>query len=102
MIIDHGVPEHKYFAIAVPRGTAPKISEENPTPGITLKNPKSFEKQKVVMIDKWVMTIDDLYYANAFCLLTYGVSSKILHNYMKGKFSNLKEIEFLLLKKVTE
>ena len=101
-LIFHGIPQHDYFAIAVPQPWLKKSSDRSGDT-VILKDPKSSTEKRCEIMDMWTFTLDEFSNMNGFSLLTYGIPAAKMANILKTKYPEINDnnvVRFILLKKL--
>lgn len=101
MIINHGIPKHNFFCIALPEESESKFDRINNNQVIKLKDPKSNELFKAEIHDIWKFPIHFL--PDGLTKLVYGITGEQLRNVMLKKYPEFQKttnVEYLLLKKL--
>lgn len=106
-MIEHGIPTHKFFAIAQPPSVVMptvKILDENyKKPILDLQDPNSKQKYRAELQDTWTIDINQFEAMNSFVLLCYGLTARKLSNQLQKKYPEIEQtqkVRFLLLKKI--
>ena len=101
-LIFHAIPQHDYFAIAVPQPWLKKSIDSNGDT-VILKDPKSATEKRCEIVDMWTFDLDDFSKMNGFSLLTYGIPAAKMVNILKTKYPEINDknlVRFILLKKL--
>jgi len=101
-LIFHAIPQHDYFAIAVPQPWLKKSINNNGNT-VILKDPKSSTEKRCEIMEMWTFTLDEFSMMNAFSLLTYGIPAAKMVNILRAKYPEINEsnvVRFILLKKL--
>lgn len=106
-MISHGMPDHPFFAIAMPPSVVkPSIEELDPDykkPVLELQDPKTSNKISAELQGTWTVSTIEFEKMNSFCLLVYGIESKKLLKVLERRYPEIQEkqtVRFLLLKKL--
>lgn len=106
-MIEHGIPTHKYFAIAQPISivmpTVQLLDDGYVKPSLDLQDPNSKVKFQAELQDTWTVETSEFECMNSFCLLTYGIEAKKLLKVLEKRYPEItqtKKVRFLLLKKI--
>jgi hypothetical protein len=100
-LIFHAIPQHDYFAIAVPQSWLKK-SIDSSGDTVILKDPKSSIEKRCEIMEMWSFTLDEFSMMNAFSLLTYGIPAAKMVNILRAKYPEINDenkVRFILLKK---
>lgn len=103
LTINHGIPKHPYFAIAVPPSALHRSIDQTENEIILLKDPKTGEENMVEFLDSWLLKIDDFIKQNGFSLLNYGLPAVKMAHILRTKYPEIdqtNEVRFVLLKKL--
>lgn len=101
-LIFHAIPQHDYFAIAVPKPWLKK-SIDSSGDTVILKDPKSATEKRCEIIDMWDFELEDFSKMNGFSLLTYGIPAAKMANILRTKYPEINDknvVRFILLKKL--
>ena len=101
-LIFHAIPQHDYFAIAVPQPWLKK-SIDSSGDTVILKDPKSTIENRCEIIDMWDFELEDFSKMNGFSLLTYGIPAAKMANILRAKYPEINDknlVRFILLKKL--
>ena len=97
MIINHGVPKHKFFAIAVPLSVVPStIDSKEPgyiKPIHTLVDPNTGEKTEAEVQETATLTLAEFINVSIPSLLAYGIPSKPVANELQRRFPEIKKTQ---------
>lgn len=106
-MIEHGIPTHKFFAIAQPPSVVMptvKILDENyKKPIIDFQDPNSSAKFQAELQDTWTVKNSEFEAMNSLCLLSYGIEAKKLLKVLEKRYPEItqtQKVRFLLLKKI--
>lgn len=106
-MIEHGIPDHPYFAIAQPLSVfQPTVDALNPDyikPILDLQDPKSKDKYKAELHGTFTYELKDFEQMNSFSLLVYGIEAKKLLKVLEKRYPEIQQtqkVRFLLLKKI--
>jgi len=100
--IFHGIPQHDYFAIALPI-TWLKKSIDATGDTVLLIDPKTEVERRCEIVDMWTFDLSDFSIMDGFSLLTYGIPAAKMVNILKIKYPEIEErnmVRFILLKKL--
>ena len=101
-LIFHGIPQHNYFAIAVPQPWLKKsIDKDGET--VILKDPKTATERRCEIVEMWTFNLDEFSKMNGFSLLTYGMPAAKMANILRTKYPEINDknvVRFILLKKL--
>jgi len=101
-LIFHAIPQHDFFAIAVPQPWLKK-SIDSSGDTVILKDPKSATEKRCEIMEMWNFTLDEFSKMNGFSLLTYGIPAAKMVNILRTKYPEINEsnmVRFILLKKL--
>ena len=106
-MIQHGIPDHPYFAIAQPPSAVlPTTDFLNPDyikPIIDLQDPKTKDKYKAELQGTFTYELKDFENMNSFCLIIYGIEAKKLLKVLEKRYPEIaqtQKVRFLVLKKI--
>jgi len=100
--ISHGIPQHDYFAIALPM-TWLKKSIDTSGDTVMLVDPKTEQESRCEIIDMWTFDLSDFSKMDGFSLLTYGIPAAKMVNILKLKYPEIEDrnmVRFILLKRL--
>lgn len=101
-LIFHGIPQHNYFAIAVPQPWLKKsVDKDGET--VILKDPKTSTEKRCEIVEMWTFNLDEFSKMNGFSLLTYGMPAAKMANILRTKYPEINDnnvVRFILLKKL--